>query len=94
MLDDLVAGAARLTVASPEDRVRLAGQMLDEAHAAHHYVKRFRRPHPAWGNGSLMARAMQGGFGPKQPLCFASLAIMAAAVAKFRNKTRAKPLGL
>ncbi len=35
-----------------------AARLLAEADAAHRYAKRHGRPHPMWGNGSLMARAM------------------------------------
>lgn len=46
------------------DAVR-AGQdparLVAEADAAHRYGKRIGRPHPLWGNGSLMARARSGG---------------------------------
>lgn len=87
MLDDLVAGAARLAHTLPDQRMGLAAQMLYEAHAAHHYFKRFHRPHPVWGNGSLMTRALKGGPWQHRPVCFTSMAIMAAAVAKFQHKS-------
>lgn len=39
----------------------LALRLCCEAHAAHLYVKRFRRLHPLWGNGSVMSRALAEG---------------------------------
>ena len=36
----------------------LAARLLAEAHAAHRYFRRFGRPHPQWGNGSLMGRTL------------------------------------
>jgi len=95
LLDDLVAGAGRLAFAPPLQRPGLAERLLAEAHAAHHYMRRFGRPHPRWGNGSLMTRALADCPG-RLPLCYASLAVMAAAVARFRavNSLRGHGLSL
>lgn len=38
-------------------RDRALQRMMIEAHAAHKFHKRKGRPHPKWGNGSLLARA-------------------------------------
>ncbi len=56
MIGDLIAAAKVISASSdPAD----ASQMLiRQADAAHRYAKRFGRPHPQWGNGSLMARAL------------------------------------
>ncbi len=94
MLDDLLAGARRLALAASEERSGLADQLIYEAHAAHHYCKRFRHPHPRWGNGSLMARALQDGPWPTRALCFECLAIMAAAVTRFHNRAGCARVGL
>ncbi|MDT8856307.1 hypothetical protein RNZ50_15030 [Paracoccaceae bacterium Fryx2] len=57
LLGDVVA-AARALLAVPEAaQGPLLARMLDQAHVAHHVHKRLGRPHPEWGNGSLMARA-------------------------------------
>lgn len=93
MLDDLVAGAGRLAHEPPPLRPGLAERLLVEAHAAHHYMRRFGRPHPRWGNGSLMTRALADG--PRGvSLCYASLAVMAAAIARFRAANLARRHGL
>ena len=34
------------------------GQVMDLAHAADKYRKRYRRDHPIWGNGSVFSCAM------------------------------------
>lgn len=50
--------AARVVLAAPAAaRPAVVDRMLQEAHFAHHYTKRFGRAHPVWGNGSLLARA-------------------------------------
>ena len=77
----------------PLERPRLARRMLTEAHAAHHYMRRFGRPHPRWGNGSLMARAL-GDTREARPLCLTSLAEMALAVEAFRAENAARGHGL
>lgn len=57
MHGDVVA-AARVLRALPEPARRpLCRRMIDEAHAAHRYFRRFGRSHVRWGDGSLMAAA-------------------------------------
>jgi hypothetical protein len=57
LLGDIIA-AARALMAVPADcRGGLLETMFQQANAAHHYHKRLLKPHPCWGNGSLMARA-------------------------------------
>lgn len=87
LLDDLLAGARALSLCAPAARPQLANRLLYEAHSAHCYAKRFRAPHPRWGNGSLMARALADlpGGGAASP-CYASIAVMAAAIARFRAR--------
>lgn len=55
---DLIAAAAVLAAAPLTARPRLAREMLAQSHAAHAYFKRFGRPHPFWGDGSLLTRAL------------------------------------
>lgn len=57
LIGDLIAAARALLAVGPGARAGLAESMIDEAHAAHSCYKRKRRPHPEWGNGSLMSRA-------------------------------------
>jgi len=57
LLGDVVAAARVLLCIRPADHAAFIDQLLGEAHIAHHYAKRLGKPHPYWGNGSLMARA-------------------------------------
>jgi serine O-acetyltransferase len=56
---DLMAGAAALAAAG--GTVKAADRLVAEAHAAHCHARRLGRPHPVWGTGSLMARALADG---------------------------------
>jgi hypothetical protein len=57
LLGDIV-GAARALLALPkEGRSGCLDLMITQSHAAHLFQKRLKKPHPIWGNGSLMARA-------------------------------------
>lgn len=62
---DLFEAAGLLAASS--DPAALISRLLDQADAAHRYAKRFGRAHPAWGNGSLMARALAE-TGPRHPI--------------------------
>ena len=58
LIGDILAAAS---VLAPGDAAQLqinSARLIAEADAAHRYAKRHGRPHAAWGNGSLMARAM------------------------------------
>lgn len=53
-----VVSAARVLLALPRAmRATACRRMICEAHAAHHYFKRFGRSHLLWGDGSLMSAA-------------------------------------
>lgn len=85
--------AAALLAASPEPAT-LINRLLDQADAAHRYAKRFGRAHPAWGNGSLMARALAEA-GPRHKTQYSSgflsaLAIVAAQLANRKQGFRLK----
>lgn len=56
---DLMFGAAY--VAASGCSLVVAARLVEEAHAAHSFSKRFGRPHPAWGSGSLMGRVLADG---------------------------------
>ncbi len=57
MHGDVVA-AARVLIGVPDTaRHRLCQRMINEAHAAHRYFRRFGKSHLLWGDGSLMAAA-------------------------------------
>lgn len=93
---DLLAAAALVAAAAPGQRLGMIGQLLDQADAAHRYAKRFGRPHPIWGNGSLMARARAGGpraanLGSEEFL--SSLAALAAELAARKRTITANRLG-
>ena len=57
LLGDISAAARALLNVPVQSRLSLLDTMIQQADAAHDYHKRLRRPHPLWGNGSLMARA-------------------------------------
>jgi hypothetical protein len=94
LLDDLLAGAGRLASVPHHERPDLAHRLLHEAHAAHHFMRRFGVPHPRWGNGSLMARALGDQAPTGRPLCLQSLAVMALAIAAFRQDAAIRRHGL
>lgn len=57
LLGDIVA-TARALMAVPNDlRADLLTSIIDQTHTAHHFHKKMSKPHPKWGDGSLMARA-------------------------------------
>jgi hypothetical protein len=64
-MGDLIAVARVLILHDPRQWRALAQMFLQQAHAAHAFHKRKRRPHPVWGNGSLMARANGETFAPQ-----------------------------
>jgi hypothetical protein len=86
LIGDITTAAAALTAAAPPDRPRLADRLLAEAHAAHSYAKRFARPHPLWGNGSLMARALALRPHRANSTDLAAMADILAALARFRTR--------
>ena len=80
----LVGDVLALAAALAEDEGR-ATRALAEAHAAHRYMRRMGRPHPRWGNGSLMARLgpeggrLGHGYGPAALSALAGAATALAA---------------
>lgn len=58
LLGDLVAAATAVAAQAAAQQPAFAHRLISEADAAHRYHKRFGLPHPTWGNGSLMARAL------------------------------------
>jgi hypothetical protein len=96
-MGDLIAVARVLILRNRDDWAGLAERFLLQAHAAHAFHKRRRRPHPLWGNGSLMARANMEVFAP-QPRdgaadFLAALQVSLAVVAEWRAQ-RAAPVSL
>lgn len=83
-----MAAAALVAAAAPEQRSGLIRQLLDKADAAHRYAKRFGRPHPIWGNGSLMARALAFGTGATNHGSEAFLSSLAALAAELAARKR------
>jgi hypothetical protein len=69
LLGDIIAAARALLAVLPDDRIGLLDTMIQQANAAHHFHKHLSKPHPVWGNGSLMARA---NLEPQLPEPFAS----------------------
>lgn len=54
---DLQDAARALMAADPSERGHLARMILDRADLADRYRKRFQRPHPQFGGGTLSAAA-------------------------------------
>ncbi len=69
LMGDLTAAARAILAVPPMMQPGAVKNMLMQAHAAHLYLKRYARPHPLWGNGSLMARANTE---PQKPEPFAA----------------------
>lgn len=81
-------------IAASSNPAALITRLLDQAHAAHLYAKRFGRAHPAWGNGSLMARALAE-TGPRHKIphsapFLSALALVATQLASRKPSARAK----
>ena len=57
LLGDVISTARALLNVRFDLRVDLLDTIIHQTDAAHHYQKRLSKPHPLWGNGSLMARA-------------------------------------
>jgi len=90
LLGDLLAAADHLAALPEAARPAAMARLMDQAHAAHAYHRRFGRPHPLWGDGSLMARALADGAFPAVPrrdvVDLAALAVAAAALQDFRRR--------
>lgn len=87
LIVDLLHGARALSGAAPDCRRLLADTLIYQAHAAHSFAKRFGKPHPRWGNGSLMARALAESDLQASPKPgFEAIAVMAEAIARFRAR--------
>lgn len=56
---DVVAAARAIRRMPRAARLGAVMGMLEKAHVADRFRKRFGRAHPLWGNGSLMAVALQ-----------------------------------
>lgn len=56
LLGDILAAARALALIDPPARQPHLNLWLDQAHAAHKYMKRYARPHPTWGLGSIEGR--------------------------------------
>lgn len=67
LLSDIVHLATALSaqpIARPEE---VLDRWLDQTHAAAKYARRFRCPHPTWGDGSLTSRALKSMDGQTPP---------------------------
>ena len=87
-MGDLIAVARVLILREHAEWSGLVRRFLQQAHAAHAFHKRHRRPHPQWGNGSLMARANSEVFAPQprdgDAKFLAALQLCLASVADWR----------
>ena len=96
LIGDIMAAASALRPADLTQMQISGARLIAQADAAHRYSKRHHRPHPLWGNGSLMARAMaEPVVMPANFSCPAYLAAfqaIAASLANFRHHARRKAL--
>ena len=94
---DLIAVARVLILRDQREWRALVQMFLQQAHAAHAFHKRRRRPHPHWGNGSLMARANVEVFAAQprdgDATFLAALQVCLSAVVDWRER-RASPVSL
>ena len=83
MLADLVATAQLLARWPAADRPALLDRLLSQTQAADCFSRRYGRPHPLWGNGSLLSRACAETKAPppEDHHYWASLSLVAAAIA-------------
>ena len=87
LIGDLLAAAA--VIRSQPNPAAACQTLIGQADAAHRYAKRFGRPHPRWGNGSLMARALaapvSGAVNLSDPDLLAALSWLCAALSARRR---------
>ncbi len=86
-----VTAAARAVRGLSRDAQRQAIlSLVEKAHAADRYRRRFGRLHPLWGNGSLMAAALGAGAAPGEPFLADTdhLEAMAAVVEALLDRRR------
>ena len=96
MIGDVVATAQALARWPETDRRALLDRLITEAHAADRFSRRFCKPHPVWGNGSLLGRALaEPPFPfPEEQNFWACLSLVAATIAERRQAARHVGLGL
>ena len=87
IIGDLVATAQLLARWPAADRPALLDRLLAQTQAADRFSRRFGRPHPLWGNGSLQSRALADPSAPppEDHHFWASLSLVAAAIAARRR---------
>lgn len=96
LIGDVLAAASVLPAADLHQMQISGARLITQADAAHRYTKRLGRPHPAWGNGSLMARAMaeplvqQANF--SCPAYSRAFQAIGAALTQFRHDARGMAL--
>ncbi len=89
LIGDLLAAADCVAGMAGDDQARHLARLLAEAHAAHRYARRFGRPHPLWGDGSLMARVLaERRPAARAPLDLAALAAVATGLLRFQQERR------
>ena len=83
MLADLSATAQLLARWPAAQRPAELDRLLMQTQAADRFSRRFGRPHPLWGNGSLLSRALADGCSPASDdhHYWASLSLVTAAIA-------------
>lgn len=90
---DVIAAARVIRTVPRAVRSGTVMAMLDKAHAADRFRKRFGRAHPLWGNGSLMAVALVSGGGcaeafASDPDHLEAIATVIEAILAWRSRVR------
>jgi hypothetical protein len=84
MPSEIVLFARALVMLPPEERVTISRSLINEAALAEEYRQKHGQVHPAYGDGSLVARLMKGKLPPLRfaddPEFLTSLKIAADAI--------------
>lgn len=95
LIGDLIEAAATIAATPWSDPHDHARRLVAQADAAHKYDKRIGRPHPRWGNGSLMARALADAGhrprpAPSTEAFLSAMSVLCAVLAEHKQAIRAK----
>lgn len=89
-LSDLHHAALVLGGLDAEQRESACRELMWQAHVADKYVKRLRKIHPQWGDGSLRSAALGIGgpcrAGLPEPRYFAALGLVARTLAERKRR--------
>ena len=93
---DLAATAHLLARWPAADRPALLDRLLSQAQAADCFCRRFHRPHPLWGDGSLLSRTLADTVPSRfeDDDYWASLGLVVLAISNRKRAARQSALGL